>query len=429
MNPGAGEGLIARWRWVLAGAAVWWVLGLNLFVYQATAAGLFFMLLQESRRLSRGLIIPPTAVCLFLLSVVYLFSMAIHSGSSELSRVVAAGYNLSFWIMGGMIVMVLANAFKVEDIAEVLRVFRWLAIISGILAVGILGAWYSGSHEIILKTPLHFLTRYVGNTVLVESTLTLKPLLFDWFASLTRPRFNVFSPYPTAAGGILMILLMMLIVQAQILRRMKHPAFWLLAGVTFLGLVMTLSRMSMMGLLIALGSVYLIQKRNFGIWMFASVLLLIAAAPLLMRVMEIVLSLREGSNVSRFELYRYSLQQLEGSDWIIGLGMKPRENQFLFPLGSHSTYISLTFKTGLVGLFIFLVFQITLFTRWYSLKALAMRRREIYFFWRGLGLVFIAMALWVVTEDIDAPQLLAFIYFSFVGLFEGLYKELRKVSL
>jgi len=150
----------------------------------------------------------------------------------------------------------------------------------------------------------------------------------------------------------------------------------------------------------------------------------------LTQLMEWIFQLREGSTTGRLALYKYSLQVFEGVDWILGFGLRPRdESAFLVPIGSHSTYLSMLFKTGVIGCSIFILFQAQLLMRWLRFRGIATRRRNLFCLWQGLGGVFTGVGLWMFTGDIDAPQLLAFLYFSLVGVFEALVREEKVMAL
>lgn len=420
---------INLWCLTAGGALLWWGLGLNLFIYHFAAIALFLYVSSRLHYEGKGVLIPPSAILLAAIGLIYLFSITLRLSEGDSSRVVAALYNFSFWIMGAALVIAIANVFELSHAPRIFRSLMLLGWIIGIAAVAALIVWKSGVQAIVFKTPLYWITRFIGTTTLVESSLLVRPLLWDWFASLTRPRFNMFSPYPTAAGGIIMIILMIAIIQAASEKKMQSLRTWALVGLNLFALTLTLSRMSVFAFMASMMSVYVLQKKNFTVWMVMLLMLLIAAEPLLELLFNFFLGLREGSNSIRLELYKYSIMQLEGVDWILGKGLKPRETYFTYPIGSHSTYVSLLYKSGLGGAGLFVLFQASLLLRWFLLKSHAYRSRQAFFVWKGTGLVFIGMAMWMVTEDIDAPQMLAFLYFSFVGIFEGLRKELLNEHL
>ncbi len=422
-----GETLTYKlWRWSVTAAAVWWFLGLNLFIYQIVTFFLFMGMLYMSNRASAGLYFPPSTGYILCIAVFYFLSIFLHVFfvGAEASRVIAALYNLSFWIMGFMLIMVLSNAFSSFCVAPFMKTFTRLAWMMGVAAAAMLWLWRTGHREVIFETPLYFLTRFLGDTQLVESSLLVRPLLMDWFASANRPRFNMFSPYPTASGAITVIVLAMILTRAAMERQIKSVWLWILVVLNLIGLVMTLSRMSLLAFVFGGMAVFLLQKKNMSLWILLIFGAFAAALPLLQQILEYMLSLREGSNDIRMQIYVYSLQQLQGPEWILGYGVKPRDDAFMFPLGSHSTYISSLFKCGLMGLTALIGFQVSLLWRWYKLKPWAALSRRDFLLWRACGWVFIGIGLWLFTEDIDAPQLLAFLYFSVVGVFEGFRRRL-----
>lgn len=414
---------IQRWCWVLVWSLAWWVLGLNLIIYHFSAFLLFLYFFHESHSKARGVYLAPSCLILIGISAVYFFSIVIHLGTADTTRVIAALYNLSFWIMGAMLVCVLSNTYRRESIASVLKAVRITAWVCAGLLVMMIFLWFLGKHDVYFKTPLYGISKYLGRTSLIVNSLEVHPLLFDWLASVTRPRFNVFAPYPTAAGGTLMIFGVLLWAFLSFKKEEFNLRDLALMGLTVVGLFMTLSRMSALAFVISIGTVFLVQKKHAGLWIFFMAALLIFAAPLIHQFMDWLMGLRQGSTTGRIHLYEYSLRQLEGIDWILGKGVKAREGHFVIPVGSHSTYISMLYKTGVMGFLGFLALQASVLWRWLTLRRYVVNDPVQFAFWRGLGAVLISMSMWMVTEDIDAPQFLAFLYFSLMGIFEGLYRE------
>lgn len=416
--------LVQRWKWLVVGAGLWWGAGFNLFFYHIAGFCLWMATLHDRSRKGQGLEVPASARMLGIIALIYAASIGVHIESADTSRIIAAVYNLSFWVLGAWLVMFLASRFRSEMIPDVMDAFYYLSFFIAAMAALILVFWIKGVHDLTIPTPMAGISRFLGDTNLVKDSLWIKPLMWDWFASVSRPRFNVFSPYPTAAGGCIMIVLMMIATRAVYLKRTGDPLFWAVFGGCMAGFVMTLSRISIMGFVFALFVVFLMGKKNFPIWLMMFLMVLMVAYPWLENFSEWVMGLRSGSTSTRFSLYRYSLEQLHDADWILGMGIKPRENIFAIPVGSHSTYISMLFKTGVAGVSAVLVFQAVVWMRWFGLRDRVRKQRHILLFWRCLGLVIISMSVWMATEDIDAPQFLAFLYFSLIGCLEGLHKEL-----
>ena len=413
------------WKWTVLGAPLWWVLGLNLMIYQIAAVFLFARLIFFFQREDRGLYLPSSCFVILFLMLIYFFSILIHAQAFPAGRVLASAYNLSYWMMGCFVIVVFANTFSTRQNRFLLKTFRSLGWIMGFLGIAAFFAAAYGRHAVIVPTPLDGLSRYFENADLLSQTLKVQLLIEDWFASVFRLRFNVFSPYPTATGGLLMITLMMTATFAAVEKKLKSPFFIVLFTLNFSALLMTLSRMSVAVFILSIAVVFLLGKRKAFLWVVFLSCVIVLAGPWLLRTTDLIWKLRQDSSETRFALYQYSLQQLQGIDWVLGLGIKNRGEVFMYPIGSHSTYVSLCVKTGILGLAAFILFQGSLLLRWFRLRPLVREERDLFFLWRGLGWVFIAMMFWTMTEDIDAPQLVAFLYFSLVGIFEGMRRELR----
>lgn len=422
MNNSQENFFTDRWCWLLSGAFFWWLLGLNLFVYHVGAIALLVVFLFHQNTKLKGFWLPPSAGLLFLLISIYLFSIGIHFKESGMSRVVAAIYNLSFWGMGFCLVVVLGNVFRFEQISDIYRAYRRVGWVVFVMCFLILILWGSGRMDFHFKTPLYPLTRVLGETSLIKNSLVVHPLLFDWLASATRPRLNLFSPYPTAAGGIIMICLYWLWGSAKTNGQLRNPLTLSLIGVNCFALLLTMSRMSILAFVASVIILFLLEKRNSWIWILLFIFVAVLMLPLIEDFSNWVLGLRQGSTTGRMNLYKYTLNQLYGIDWFLGKGIKPREDVFFIPIGSHSTYISLIFKTGIIGFLSFMLFQFVILWRWLKTKSYVINDSTLFTLWRVLGCVMISMGMWMLTEDIDAPQMLAFLYFSSVGIFEGLRK-------
>ncbi len=93
------------WQVTVLGAVIWWVIGLNLFIYHIIALVLFLQLILISTRTEKSVILSPAFIILFILVVVYVFSILIHAHAAIGTRAMAALYNLSFWVMGVMLIL------------------------------------------------------------------------------------------------------------------------------------------------------------------------------------------------------------------------------------------------------------------------------------------------------------------------------------
>ena len=198
------------WKWVVLAAPFWWMSGLSLLFYQGVSFGLFLTLVYTFQKRSLPLYVPASFFYLFFLVLVYVFALVTHLYVAESQRIVASLYNLTYWVMGLFLIIVMANSFSLTGAHLFLAGFWGLGWMYAIFGLGVFFAAHVGIHTITFSTPLHFLSQYLGETTLVDQTLTVQLLLSDVFASLSRPRFNAFVPYPAASGAMIMMVLMMI---------------------------------------------------------------------------------------------------------------------------------------------------------------------------------------------------------------------------
>ncbi len=420
------SGIPALWKWTVLGAAAWWFLGLNLFIYHIAAALLFLILIQGLPE--KKLFVGPSASFLAMLSAVYFCSILIRSLVDGGGRSLAALYNLSFWVMGIFLVTAMSNYYSARFQSELPKILRVLSFTIAVIFVFFMGCWFLSRQAIIIETPLFKPLRWIDTAPLglIENSLLVKPVFLDWFASFSTPRFNVFSPYATAAAAMMMMVILITGCDSLARKKFFHPFYFLLLGVTSAAFVMTLSRMSVFSFLLTLAILFIVKRKQFFFWMLVAIFVFAELSPWIYKTMSFLLSLRHESNEGRLDVYRTGLGMLQGWDWILGLGLKPREETLQLPLGSQSTYLSLLFKTGILGLALFIGFQFTLLKRWFHLRERVMKDRTAFFFWCGLGGVFVSVGIWFLTDDLDAPQLMAFLYFSIVGIFEGFERQFRE---
>jgi len=213
--------------------------------------------------------------------------------------------------------------------------------------------------------------------------------------------------------------LMMAITSVRTRGTFKKPLFFFLLFVNLFALVMTWSAVSIFGFAVSFILVGMAWRKTSFLWVLFFIIPLIMAAP---RIYLVV-----GQYLNRFQESRsflpdgllMGLTQFGGLDWLFGVGLKLRP----VSLTSHSTYLSLLYRSGIVSVIIFFLFQVYLIVKWLQLRSIVFHQRDRLLFWEGLGWIIISIGLWMITQDIGAPQLLAFLYFSMIGVFEGFRRK------
>jgi O-antigen ligase len=118
---------------------------------------------------------------------------------------------------------------------------------------------------------------------------------------------------------------------------------------------------------------------------------------------------RQGSSDLRMLIYSMSWDIAMEQGPYIGLGVKPRE-EYLVPIGSHSTLVGSVLKTGLFGFLFLLLFYMSIFLR--ALKYIFYGKSEGVL----LGMACLVLMVYSGFADVDAPQLVSFLFFMIIGM-------------
>lgn len=244
----------------------------------------------------------------------------------------------------------------------------------------------------------------------------------DWISSGKTMRFRGFFEYDTLVG--LFVILQLPLAVNYLVKKINvifQLGFMIIAITPIMA---TLSRTGIFLSVIEIGltSWYILDSSHISKrWKVAIKSLEI----ILLGVFAIVFSnqiysgiyrfifLRKGSNVARKNIYITSLLTVWNESPFIGMGIKDMTGEF--PLGSHCTYIGIFYKTGFIGLFIWL------FGFWQMLQYLFRRLWTNKF--NKLGrYIFSNIVLflgYLITEDLDGADWLIVLYFSLVIIYGG----------
>jgi hypothetical protein len=116
---------------------------------------------------------------------------------------------------------------------------------------------------------------------------------------------------------------------------------------------------------------------------------------------------RSGSNSARFDIYKTSIQKVLDESPVIGIGIKYMLGSF--PLGSHSTYIGLFYKSGILG--------IILWVFGFASLIIGLYRKFTQYIW-GVTFFIINMAYFafLMFSDIDGVNWVIMSFFIYWGL-------------
>ncbi len=158
---------------------------------------------------------------------------------------------------------------------------------------------------------------------------------------------------------------------------------------------------------------YYYRERKFALLAITVLAVVIMAGLLANQIIQILQSLigmREGSNSMRFYIYKTSLNIMLTQSPIIGVGIKDMLGDY--PLGSHSTYIGVFYKAGILGGSLYLISIIGI-----AIKKLLFKDTDRYS--SVSKLCMLAVLLLMVFEDVDGANWCVCIFYILLALIEN----------
>jgi len=411
---------------------LWWFLGLKLFIFHFLILVSFAKLIKDLNLEGKHLYIPQEALPLGLFIVTYVLSLVVNFGNNPLLRSFVSFYNLTFWLMGLALILVIYHLDDFDKILKVLSGVRALGVACIIFSLLSLVIWFLGTkHLEITAMLIKFLPgfQFGGSQNMASDnniwyfTTHLTIVTSDWFLERFFPRVTTFFLYPTAlaAGMSAMIPLTWAYYKYSLENKTKQWQPWLHIVLLLVPLVFALSRTVVLALILALlHQVFWDSKKKILVIWF-----LILGSILFIFNLDVLshsaFDARPGSSHLRFLIYKLTLEEALQYPFL-GIGIKPRTD-LLVPIGSHCMYLGILLKTGFVGLLFFLLFQFSIYFQWLKLRAVICDKFVP--LWKGLGISFMSLNLWMLTDDLDAPHIVALLYFIIIGCILWLKKVSR----
>lgn len=156
-----------------------------------------------------------------------------------------------------------------------------------------------------------------------------------------------------------------------------------------------------------------IQKNKivvFVLGILAIAILFLIGREYLLSLYNDILNMRNGSNSMRMYIYKSSMNRMIKESPIFGIGIKDMLGNFGYPYGSHSTYIGMLYKTGLVGGTIYIISIIYI-----SIRIIKYPVNNSYDYMQKIALLMIAILM--IVEDIDGTAWTVYFLYLFIALF------------
>lgn len=309
---------------------------------------------------------------------------------SSLYSVPATINTLFMWFSGIIIYSFLRNSEL-----DYQKIFRYCFINLNILL--------ALSFLFLLRDHFHFLKdiSIFGNRLFAEPSWTNEGFKYRLFAFMEYPT-NIATFYFINAGAAL----------SYVFGKVKNVLMRLLYSVLIsMPLYLSDTRSGIIAniLVIVLVFIFAIKSNKKRLiilsWLFiiSIPVLFLVHSEIWSRLVYIITS-RQGSSSTRINLYLSTLHKVLNESPIIGMGIKyPNPDVYNLPFGSHSTYIGIFYRTGLLGTFLFLCAYFVQMNKCISL---------IKYEYRFLGISMLSYFIAIIFLDIDASAWVLALFFS-----------------
>jgi len=403
---------------------LWWILGITNVVFHALSVFLLVKLLVLKSKTRSSLAVPGYLFFLLLFITTLILALVFNLQGIPTMRLIAAVYNLSFWIMAATLFVVIHNTVRRSSLPSLMRAFVAFGMMNGVLSLGGTLLWLAGTREVVIPSLLGLvvnINRLPTNMPLIQYIFSLRITATGWVFLKDVPRSFGFSPYPTALALTMMLSVGMTLGYYHLTKKKSALAALL---VELVPLALTFSRTAVLGLII--GGLVVYTLLNFRRLRFATRALLIAIALIAVglsvparKLAEPIDKFRAESTSFRINLYEKTLEEAVKKP-VLGYGFKPLEEDATFPIASHSSFVGIIYRSGFLGFGLLVFFFAAVLVRWWRQKAAVMNDRILQTFWFWSGVCILGGLVWMLTEDLDAPALAAFLFFTIIGYACGL---------
>jgi hypothetical protein len=397
---------------------LWWVLGLNLIVCQALVLAAFFILLIKQK-----LAFPKITIFLIIFICIYFYSILNNLHKIPSNRLIASLYNLSNWVMGFLIIVIIYNSLiHFKHILRLSKSFMIFGTICGLLSfIGVI-LYLSGYDYVEIAHPLvKFLSNITDKNPLLGDSLKIYLLRKDYvkIADIVGdivPRVALFFGWPVNLGMVFGVTIPFTFFYYKLTKRFLTFLFSFIFQLV--ALFFSQARIVFVGLVVSFFLVYNFTEKNKKlkkkVILFLIGILLFYLVFFTNFISEFIY-FRLGSFESRLNLYYFMIETTLSEKPLFGFGFKPREEGIDIPLASHSTYLSNFFKTGLIGICLLILFWFSVYLKW-RVQVKLIKESKLLLLMNILGLIFFQGLIWQLTEDIDSALFLPFFYFIAIGL-------------
>ena len=344
----------------------------------------FFYLLKSGFSISKVTISFLMFIFVYLLAIIY---NLIVNQDIEVERVLAAVNVVGMWILS-----LIAYCYYYQNKIEFSKVKKYMFINMTIM---------------IIFSILFIFIRYQTNIYILGRPLAQ----IDWLSTGQTERFSGFLEYAN-----LISFFYLLILPLSLLHIIENKKIYFLAftGLSFIPIIASNSRVTLIAILFAMAFLlffYLFNSQQRTLILVQLLLLSVMVFILYSDEIGIILydffNARSGSNALRFMVYEESLRLVFQRSPFIGLGIRESFSPTAH-LGTHSTYVGIIFRTGIIGAFFFYSQFLTQIG-----KLINKLQKSGYISFLGFIIAFLVV---IMFEDIDGSNWVLYMLFIYLGM-------------
>ncbi|MEU9821825.1 O-antigen ligase family protein [Pseudonocardia alni] len=366
--------------------AVLWTIGLAAAFWVLAAVVLMPALLRARLGAASG------APLVLAVALVLSSAVGTAAGYASPDRFVGLAANVAVWVAVAGMIAVVGTAGD-DELRRLVRAVLTVGTLHSVVAV--LAVWTYPT-----PWPVPLLGRYAGALPPGVAAFTTNDLVVHGWLDGDVLRATGMMGNTTWSGAVSALTLLVLLHPAA--RCWARLPWRLLAGAACVWSVyLSYSRATQIALVLALlGTVlrHLWRAHRAGPAAVVAICGALVAgvvgfAPGLVVAVTEVNAARAGSAESRGAIYAATVDRLVGLGVpVLGFGLKPRDDGLVASVATHSTYLGLAFRAGLLGLVALLVCGVAL---WRACGARSALPRA----------VVATVAVWAVFEDLDTGHL------------------------
>ena len=416
---------------------LFWILGVKFIIFHIVTLGFFLSVIINNKRNNVKLKFNKLHLALLAFIFIYSISIILNFNMVDIKRIIASLYNLSYWIMGLLIMISIYNIdIKIKDIRFLSNSIKLVLIFQVVLLVIGTLLWSLGVKHIEFNSIMgSFLNT---NIDLLQDSTSAKFYITQWDSGKEVLRFVGVSIYPTACALITGVMLVYSCISLK-----RNKVRFAAIAISYIVVLASRSRTLTLALpvsaIVILSIIYFNNIKEFikkhkkillGIFILSIALFILLNFKY--GIIDKFIFGRQGSNNARLKVYTETIN-IFLQNTFIGSGYKTNIQGLDVPIGSHSTYLGILMKTGLIGFTSFIVFIVLLWKKWAVNihKFKKEKNGQVKVIYVCTGIIMLLYSIWFITEDIDAPQIACILFFinaSIITIIDKLYLESKEID-